>query len=110
MKKMREPEAGCVGEKARGAARIAGRAVGFRGVDEKVRLSQKAFNGRARDALLSVMAEDDSVFPVGERDQANGDPVLIRDHGLIFETVRFAPRGQIGDDSFGSGWRKLEIS
>ena len=70
MKKMREPEAGCIGEEARGAARIAGRAVRFRGVDEKVRLPQKAFNGGARNALLGVMAQDDSAFPVGERDQA----------------------------------------
>ena len=100
-----------MGEEGRGTARIAGRAVRFRGVDEKVRLPQKAFNGGARDALLGVMAQNDSAFPVGERDQADGDPILVRDHrGLMVETVRLAPRGQAGDDGFGNGRRKLEVS
>ena len=53
----------------------------FRGIEKKIRLPQKAFNGGAGDALLGMMAEDDAAFPVGERDQADGDPVLI--DGLI---------------------------
>jgi hypothetical protein len=64
-------------EQAGRGASIALCTFGFRGVEQKIHLAQKPRDGGDGDALLRMMVEDDPALAICQRNQADGDPIML---------------------------------
>ena len=82
MHQVRQAKERRIGQQLCGRVTISGLALGPGCVEDEICIAYQSLDGCRRDALLRMVGEDDSAFMVGQRDQSDNEPILIRDQVL----------------------------
>ena len=71
-------------------------------------MTQEVFKSGRRNTASSMVAKDDPALAICERNQPNGEAVLIRDKMLQLGVFRLPPLVQLDGDRVGNGRCQLE--